>query len=221
MTRADADTRTLRAGDAASSYLDAGSGPPLVLLHGIGSAAASFRYRGDADRAISGDRVGRTGLWRFDTACHRASGCEPLCGGARCVARRARDRSLPYPRSFAGHVDRRPVRGGAAEAGDQPHIRQHRQGARAASPAERQRLLAQRFDDLTEQGPHGMAAKRGPRLLGPEATATVRRMVVETMALRIRPDGYAQAAHLLATSDITADLARLPAGLPIQAIVSE
>src|SRR6266851_4677513 len=35
------------------------------------------------------------------------------------------------------------------------------------------------------------------------------------------PDGYAQAAHMLATEDITADLARLPAGLPIQFIVGE
>jgi len=33
------------AGDAAFSYLDAGSGPPLVPLHGIGSAAASFPYQ--------------------------------------------------------------------------------------------------------------------------------------------------------------------------------
>jgi pimeloyl-ACP methyl ester carboxylesterase len=45
-------------------------------------------------------------------------------------------------------------------------------------------------------------------------------MVVETMS-RIHPDGYAQAAHLLSTGDITADLARLPAGLPMQVIVGE
>jgi pimeloyl-ACP methyl ester carboxylesterase len=44
MTNAVAGARTVCAGDAAFSYLDAGSGPPLVLLHGIGSAAASFRY---------------------------------------------------------------------------------------------------------------------------------------------------------------------------------
>jgi pimeloyl-ACP methyl ester carboxylesterase len=36
MTVADADSRTARAGDAAFSYLEAGSGPPLVLLHGMG-----------------------------------------------------------------------------------------------------------------------------------------------------------------------------------------
>src|SRR5258708_6766104 len=45
MTIADADSRTVRVGDAAFSYLEAASGPPLVLLHGVGSAAASFRYQ--------------------------------------------------------------------------------------------------------------------------------------------------------------------------------
>src|SRR5712691_8234785 len=68
-------------------------------------------------------------------------------------------------------------------------------------PSERQRLLAQRLDDLSELGAHGMAAKRGPRLLGPEATEPMRRMVVEIMS-RLHPDGYAQAAHLLSTGDM-------------------
>jgi pimeloyl-ACP methyl ester carboxylesterase len=44
--------------------------------------------------------------------------------------------------------------------------------------------------------------------------------VVETVS-RIRPDGYVQAARLLSTGDITADIARLPVGLPIQVIVGE
>jgi 3-oxoadipate enol-lactonase len=48
MTIADAESRTVRAGDAVYSYLEAGSGPPPVLLHGIGSAAASFRHQLEA-----------------------------------------------------------------------------------------------------------------------------------------------------------------------------
>jgi pimeloyl-ACP methyl ester carboxylesterase len=85
---------------------------------------------------------------------------------------------------------------------------------------ERERLLAERLGDLTRLGPHGMAAKRGPRLLGPEATETMRRMVIEIM-VRIRADGYAQAARMLSTGDITVDLARLRTGLPIQIIVGQ
>jgi len=42
----------------------------------------------------------------------------------------------------------------------------------------------------------------------------------ETMA-RIHPGGYAQAARMLSTGDIMMDLARLPAGLPIQVIVGD
>jgi pimeloyl-ACP methyl ester carboxylesterase len=47
MTGALPATRCVRAGATQFSYLDAGVGPPLVLLHGIGSAAASFRYQHD------------------------------------------------------------------------------------------------------------------------------------------------------------------------------
>src|SRR5580693_10636302 len=86
-------------------------------------------------------------------------------------------------------------------------------------PPERQRLLAQRLDDLAQLGPQGMAAKRGPRLLGPEATESMRRTVIEIMA-RIPAEGYAQAARMLSTGDITGDLDRLSTALPIQRSLS-
>jgi pimeloyl-ACP methyl ester carboxylesterase len=38
---------------------------------------------------------------------------------------------------------------------------------------------------------------------------------------RIPAEGHAQAAHMLSTGDITVDLARLSAGLPIQVIVGQ
>jgi pimeloyl-ACP methyl ester carboxylesterase len=65
-----------------------------------------------------------------------------------------------------------------------------------------------------------MGWQRSPRLLGPEATEATRRIVIDIMA-RIRPAGYAQAAQMLSTADIMADLARLSPGLPIQIIVGE
>jgi pimeloyl-ACP methyl ester carboxylesterase len=74
MTSADAGTRTVWAGDAAFSYLDSGSGPSMVLLHGIGSAAVSFRYQVETLSArFRVVAVGRPGLWRFDAACNRAT----------------------------------------------------------------------------------------------------------------------------------------------------
>ena len=50
MTIADAESRTVRAGNAVFSYLEAGSGPPVVLLHGLFGAARNF---GSLQRALS------------------------------------------------------------------------------------------------------------------------------------------------------------------------
>lgn len=221
MTGANAGTRILRAGDAAFSYLDAGSGRPLILLHGIGSAAASFRYQLDElsqqFRVIAWDApgygtstalaIGHPGASDYAAALEMflgALGVERchLIGhslGALIAARFAAERpdrviSLTLSSIASGH-------------GRLP-------------PADRHRLLARRLDDLRELGPRGMAAKRGPRLLGAKATDEMRRMVVETMS-RIRPVGYAQAAHMLSTGDIVADLARLAGILPIQVIVGD
>jgi hypothetical protein len=74
MTRADAGPPIVWAGDAAFPYIDARSGQALVLLHGIGSATASLQYQ--VETLSPRFRV------RQDTACDRASGCEPICGGS-------------------------------------------------------------------------------------------------------------------------------------------
>jgi len=89
-------------------------------------------------------------------------------------------------------------------------------GGHANLPAaDREKQLAQRVGDVAELGPRAMAEKRGPRLLGPEATPVMIRRVVDTMAA-VRPDGYSQAARMLASGDVKADIARLPAGMPVQ-----
>jgi pimeloyl-ACP methyl ester carboxylesterase len=221
MTIADAESRVVRAGDAAFSYLEAGGGPPLVLLHGIGSAAASFRYQLEALSA------------RFRVVAWNAPGY----GASTPLAIEHPDTS-DYAAAFdvwlgALGIDRCHLVGqslgtlvAASFAAEQPRrvlsltLASVAKGHGRLPPSERQRLLAQRLDDLTQLGPPGMAAKRGPRLLGPEATATMRRTVIEIMA-HIPAEGYAQAARMLSTGDITADLAGLPEGLPIQIIVGQ
>jgi hypothetical protein len=74
MTAAEAGARIVRVANASFSYLDAGSGPPLVLLarHRIGRRIVLLPA-GDPVRSISGGRLGCTWVWRFDTACDRAS----------------------------------------------------------------------------------------------------------------------------------------------------
>lgn len=221
MTIADAGSRTLRSGDAAFSYLDAGSGPPLVLLHGIGSAAASFRYQ----------LAGLSGQFRV------IAWDAPGYGASTPLTSQHPDAS-PYAAALdawlgALGIDRCHLVGhslgtliAARFAAEQPKravsltLASIATGHGRLLPLERQRLLARRLDDLAGLGAHGMAAKRGPRLLGPEATEAMRRMVVEIMA-RIRPEGYAPAAHMLSIGDIAADLARLPSRLPVQIIVGD
>jgi pimeloyl-ACP methyl ester carboxylesterase len=221
MTVAEADSRTVRAGDATFSYLEAGSGPPLVLLHGIGSAAASFQHQ----------------LEGLSTRFRVAAWDAPGYGASTPLATDHPDTS-DYAAALDAWlgvlgIDRCHLIGqslgtliAARFAAEQPRrvlsltLASIASGHGRLPPPERQRLLAHRLDDLTQLGPHGMAAKRGPRLLGPEATETMRRTVIEIMA-RIRAEGYAQAARMLSSGDITADLARLPAGLPIQIVVGQ
>jgi pimeloyl-ACP methyl ester carboxylesterase len=221
MTVADADSRTARAGGAAFSYLEAGSGPPLVLLHGMGSAAASFRRQLQAlsirFRVVAWDAPGYgastpLAIEHPDTSDYAAA-LDAWLGALSIDRCHLAGQSLGtlIAARFAAEQPRRVLSLTLASIA---------RGHGRLPPTERQRLLAQRLDDLTQLGPRGMAAKRGPRLLGPEANETTRQMVVEIMA-RIPAEGYAQAARMLSTGDITADLARLPAGLPIQIIVGQ
>jgi pimeloyl-ACP methyl ester carboxylesterase len=221
MTVGGAGSRIARARDTAFSYLEAGSGPSLVLLHGIGSGAASFRCQLEMLSA------------RFRVVAWDAPGY----GASTPLAHERPDVSL-YAAALnawlgALDIDRFHLVGqslgtliAARFAAEQSRrvlsltLVGIARGHARLPPSERERLLAQRLDDLDRLEPRGVAAKRGPRLLGPGATEAMRRTVIEIMAC-IRPEGYAQAAHMLATADITADLARLPAGLPIQVLVGD
>src|SRR3546814_8999138 len=62
------------------------------------------------------------------------------------------------------------------------------------SEVERQDFITQRLADLIAMGPRAMAEKRGPRLLGPQATPAMIARVVDTMG-SVRPDGYTQAGN--------------------------
>jgi|HubBroStandDraft_4_1064222.scaffolds.fasta_scaffold31212_2 pimeloyl-ACP methyl ester carboxylesterase len=221
MSAADTGAQTVRAGDAAFSFLEAGSGPPLVLLHGIGSAAASFRYQLEAlsarFRVVAWDSPGYgastpLAIEHPDTSDYAAALDAWLgaLGIDRCHLVGQSLGTLIAAR-FAAEQPRRVLSLTLAGVA---------RGHGRLPPPERQRLLAQRLDDLAQLGPQGMAAKRGPRLLGPEATESMRRTVIEIMA-RIPAEGYAQAARMLSTGDITADLVRLSTALPIQIMVGQ
>lgn len=84
-------------------------------------------------------------------------------------------------------------------------------------PEERERLLQSRIEDVETMGPRGMAEKRGPRLVTADAVEDMRRQVIDTMA-EVDPHGYAQAARMLSTGDMLTDLANLPPEMQVQFI---
>jgi pimeloyl-ACP methyl ester carboxylesterase len=187
------------------AYWEAGAGPALLLLHGIGGAGESFAPQ----LAALADRF-RVVAW--DAPGYGASGDHP--------------QTRPSPRDYAAAAAGLLAMLGIARA----HVLGHSLGALIAaalarhhaervarlilaSPAAGYRLgagqpyppaLQARLDDLAALGPSGVAEKRAAQICAPgadpAAVAAVRRVMSQ-----LRPIGYAQAVGLLGAGDILAD----------------
>jgi pimeloyl-ACP methyl ester carboxylesterase len=196
--------------------LEAGAGSPLVLLHGIGSGAASWQAQldGFADRyrVIAWDAPGYGG----------SAPLEPTTPDAR-----------DYAAALAGFLDALGV--------DICHLVGHSLGAliacaftqrwpervkslmiadpaagyATANPAVRAERMAARLGVLDRLGPEGMANERSGVLLSETASEDTRKRVRDVMA-RIRPDGYRQAVAMLSGGDIHVDARRI--SLPVQVV---
>lgn len=216
--------RAARVGEASVSYREAaGEGGnealPLVLLHGIGSGAASwvqqFEALGGARRVLAWDAPGygastpvaNASPLAADYARVLADWLDAL-GIARCVlvghslgAIMAGAFAAAQPERVAGLLLISPAAGyGAADES----VRAEKRDARLAV--------------LAELGPQGLAQKRSANMLSPQADETARAWVRWNMA-RIVPHGYAQATHLLANADLAADLARCAGKVPMAVAV--
>ena len=66
----------------------------------------------------------------------------------------------------------------------------------------------------------GMAKERAPRLLGPAAAPDALARLTDTMS-SVKPRGYGQAARMLSTGDVKADIARFPLPVPGQIIYGD
>src|SRR5688572_30453956 len=213
--------RTVARGDARFTYLEAGAGAPLVLLHGVGSGARSWKHQlsglSKDFRVIAWDAPGYGGSSALAAPEPSAEGyANALCKflealgvdklhlvgnslGCVMAARFARI----YPQRILSLTLSSIATGHA-------HL----------PTAERERLRAMRLDDLAALGPKGMAEKRGPRLVGPNADADAVRTVVETMGM-IRPDGYTQAVKMLSNADTRADVREFADDLKVQFVYGD
>ncbi len=82
------------------------------------------------------------------------------------------------------------------------------QGYARASEEARRKKLQDRLNHLDNLGPRGMAQKRASAMLSPNASAAHVSFVQAVMA-ELNPEGYRQAAHLLAHGDLLTDLAQV------------
>ncbi|MFM0741251.1 alpha/beta fold hydrolase [Paraburkholderia xenovorans] len=181
---------------------------PLVLLHGIGSGAASwvqqFAGLGDTRRVLAWDAPGYGASTPVDAASPTASDYATVLkewldglGVERCVlvghslgAIVAGAFAVAHPQRVAGLLLLSPAGGYGA-----------------ASAQVRSTKRDQRLAMLNELGPQGLAEKRSTNMLSAHASDEARAWVRWNMS-RVIPHGYAQATHLLANADLASDLAR-------------
>ena len=197
------------------SWREAGTGAALVLLHGIGSNAVSWQ------RQLSAFPNRRVLAWNapgYGNSSHLQEAAPDAGAYARVLTHWLE--ALGIQRiDLVGHSLGCLI--AARFAADHPErvasltLASIAAGHARLAPEDRKRLLDGRIGDVDELGPRGMAEKRGPRLLGPKATAEQIRQVIDAMAA-VDPKGYAQAARMLSGGDILADLARIPESVPLQ-----
>jgi pimeloyl-ACP methyl ester carboxylesterase len=187
----------------------AGAGAGLVLLHGIGSGAASWAWQLDglADRyhmtAWNAPGYGGSTLPAADwpDAGDYAAALDALLAALeieRCVLVGHSLGALIAARLAAEHSER--VAGLV--------LADPAAGHRRLDEADRRQRLDARIGRFRDLGPVAHAVARAPRLLSPDATADQLALVRDNME-RLDDAGYLKAARLLAGGDILADVARI------------
>lgn len=191
-------------------YERAGSGPPLLLLHGIGSSSRSFRHQleelADAFDVIAWDAPGYgrsedpPAAFTLDDMADRAVGLLDELGIERAhvlgVSMGGVIAQLIYHR-HPGRV--RSVILADTNAG----------GGALPEPARSERVR-ERLEGLERLGARGMAEQRAPRLVRPDAPPELVAELVEIMA-EVRPAGYRVAAIALGSTDLTSRLGAIHA----------
>ena len=200
------DVRLAKTSRGDITFLEAGHGPALVLLHGIGSGAGSW--------------IGQIGAFsgRYRVIAWNAPGY----GGSAAL-----DPEVPgardYASSLAALLDALDIR--------ECHLVGHSLGAMmacafvranpervltlliadpaagygASSPELREEKRKGRLEPLARLGPEGLARERHGVLLSRDAPHGARELVRSQMAA-IHPDGYRQAVEMLMHGDIRADI---------------
>lgn len=199
----------------AMGWREAGSGLPLVLLHGIGSGSQSWAGQLDA-------LAGRYRVVAWDAPGYAESAPLPnptpladdyVRALADFLARLGIDELVLVGHSLGALV--------ATAWAAQPTARLHALvlaspacGYGLCAPEVRHAKWQERVAAIEQLGPVGLAAERAANLCAPGAPEEVVAKVRCNMA-RVTSRGYAQAAHMLAHDDLLTHLRRVAAPLSV------
>jgi pimeloyl-ACP methyl ester carboxylesterase len=198
--------RHVAVGGRRLAFREAGSGPPLLLLHGVGSGAGSWLAQlaslASRWRVIAWDAPGygeSDGLPDpAPRAADYAAAALELVDALRLESCALLGHSLGAIMAAAlcarhpTRVERLILSAPAAGYGTAP-------------AEEREARIGPRLSEMARRGPVGLAEARARNLLAPGATPEAIAHVRAVMA-QLRPDGYAQACRLLGQADIFEDL---------------
>jgi len=184
-------------------YERRGSGPLLLLLHGIGSNSGSFRHQladlSDKWTVVAWDAPG---YGRSDDPMQPFTLSDLADHVVRLLDELEVERAHVLGVSMGGVVaqlvfHRHPRRVHSLILVDT------NPGGGGLPEPERSARIQGRLDALERLGPRGMAEARAPHLLRPDAPAELLAEVTEIMA-EVRPAGYRAAAVALGQTDLTA-----------------
>lgn len=196
--------------------LAAGAGTPLLLLHGIGGAAEAFDAQlsglADAHRVLAWDAPGYGGSAVLPGQPDLDDYADAVVAVLRGLAAApAHLLGVSWGGVIATRVALR-----APEVLRSLVLADSSRGS--GRTADGRAAMAARARDLAESGPAAFAARRGPRLVAPDADPAVLDRVVSLMS-RVRPTGYGHAARVMADTDHSDRLAAID--LPVLVLVGE
>jgi pimeloyl-ACP methyl ester carboxylesterase len=196
--------QTIEAHGRIFSYRESGSGPAIVVLHGIGSGSGSWLCQleelSNDYRVIAWDAPGYGKTTPVDNP-------SPVAADYAAVLENLLTALNVEPAVLIGHSFGALTAGSFASTHSELPmliLADPANGYGQADPETRAQKLNPRLKAIRELGPKGLAEKRSSALLSPNAPDEAWDLVRWNMS-QLNPDGYEQAAQLLANSHLLGD----------------